>query len=107
MSGHRKPMDSEEEKKRQERRRRERRERREKDGKDPKSRKPPKNLDIIDKLDVTSIYGTGRKLISKPIWRLLLTDQYFTTTGHLTHATLTAIDKVVDVHQCKHFQRTL
>jgi hypothetical protein len=55
----RKPLDPEEERKRQERRRRERRERREKEGKDSKSRKPPKNLDIIDKLDVTSIYGTG------------------------------------------------
>lgn len=44
------------------RRRREREKRhRERDGKDSKSRKPPKNLDIIDKLDVTSIYGTGRK----------------------------------------------
>lgn len=59
----RKPVDAEEDRKRQERRRRERRERREKDGKDPKSRKPPKNLDLIDKLDVTSIYGTGCKLI--------------------------------------------
>ncbi|CAL3962241.1 hypothetical protein PZA11_000544 [Diplocarpon coronariae] len=48
----------EEEKKRQERRRRERRERREREGKDPK-RKADRKLDIIDKLDVTSIYGTG------------------------------------------------
>ncbi|KAH7409407.1 Pal1 cell morphology protein-like protein [Cadophora sp. MPI-SDFR-AT-0126] len=54
----RKPLDPEEEKKRQERRRRERRERREREGKDPK-RKPDRKLDIIDKLDVTSIYGTG------------------------------------------------
>lgn len=45
------------------RRRREREKRhRERDAKDPKIRKP-KNLDIIDKLDVTSIYGTGRKLV--------------------------------------------
>ncbi|PBP22399.1 Pal1 cell morphology protein [Diplocarpon rosae] len=44
-----------EEKKRQERRRRERRERREREGKDPK-RKTDRKLDIIDKLDVTSIY---------------------------------------------------
>ncbi|KAL5317457.1 hypothetical protein ACEPPN_014552 [Leptodophora sp. 'Broadleaf-Isolate-01'] len=54
----RKPLDPEEEKKRQERKRRERRERREREGKDPK-RKPDRKLDIIDKLDVTSIYGTG------------------------------------------------
>lgn len=53
-----KTLDPEEEKKRQERKRRERRERREREGKDPK-RKPDRKLDIIDKLDVTSIYGTG------------------------------------------------
>lgn len=58
----RKPLDPEEEKKRQERRRRERERRhREREGKDPKSRKPDRKLDIIDKLDVTSIYGTGCK----------------------------------------------
>ncbi len=65
LSGHRRPLDPEEERKRQERRRRERKERKERDGKDPKSRKPPKNLDLIDKLDVTSIYETGRKLSPK------------------------------------------
>ena len=60
----RKPLDPEEEKKRQERRRRERERRhRERDGKDPKSRKPDRKLDIIDKLDVTSIYGTGCKCL--------------------------------------------
>lgn len=58
----RKPLDPEEEKKRQERRRRERERRhREREGKDPKSRKPDRKLDVIDKLDVTSIYGTGCK----------------------------------------------
>lgn len=58
----RKPLDPEEEKKRQERKRRERERRhREREGKDPKSRKPDRKLDIIDKLDVTSIYGTGCK----------------------------------------------
>ncbi|KAL2069043.1 hypothetical protein VTL71DRAFT_15381 [Oculimacula yallundae] len=54
----RKPLTPEEEKKRQERKRRERRDRREREAKDPK-RKPDRKLDIIDKLDVTSIYGTG------------------------------------------------
>jgi hypothetical protein len=55
-----------------ERRRAERRhrERRERDGKtregktsqsSPKAKKPNHRLDLIDKLDVTSIYGTGRK----------------------------------------------
>lgn len=54
------------ERRRQERRRRERRhrEREAKDGKDGKSssstgKKPDRKLDVIDKLDVTSIYGTG------------------------------------------------
>ena len=54
----RKPLDPEEEKKRQERRRRERRHR-EREGGSSKSRKPDRKLDVIDKLDVTSIYGTG------------------------------------------------
>ncbi|TVY14204.1 Protein PAL1, partial [Lachnellula arida] len=54
----RKLLDPEEEKKRSERRRRERRHR-ERDAKDGKARKPDRKLDIIDKLDVTSIYGTG------------------------------------------------
>src|SRR5271156_5906044 len=54
-----KPLDPE--KKRQERRRREHRhrEREREAGKDPKSRKG--RLDIIDQLDATSIYGTGRE----------------------------------------------
>lgn len=54
----RKLLDPEEEKKRADRRRRERKHR-ERDAKDGKSRKPDRKLDIIDKLDVTSIYGTG------------------------------------------------
>ncbi|TVY33139.1 Protein PAL1 [Lachnellula occidentalis] len=54
----RKVLDPEEEKKRSERRRRERRHR-ERDAKDGKTKKPDRKLDIIDKLDVTSIYGTG------------------------------------------------
>jgi hypothetical protein len=46
-----------------EKRRRERRLREGRDGKSSsKSKKPNARLDIIDKLDVTSIYGTGRKL---------------------------------------------
>lgn len=54
------------------RRRRERRKEREarrekegrsKDGSRSKSTKKPQGLDLIDKLDVTGIYGQGRKLI--------------------------------------------
>jgi hypothetical protein len=56
-----KPL-TEEEKKQRELRRRERerrhRERKEKD----KARPPSKRLDLIDQLDATSIYGTGREL---------------------------------------------
>lgn len=52
-------LDPEEEKRKHEKRRRERRERREREGRDPISGKPSRKLDIIDKLDVTSIYGTG------------------------------------------------
>ena len=55
----RKPLDPEEEKKRQERRRRERRHREREGGSSSRSKKPDRKLDIIDKLDVTSIYGTG------------------------------------------------
>jgi hypothetical protein len=51
-------LDPEEEKKRQERRERRHRERAER-GSKPK--KPDRKLDIIDQLDATSIYGTGRK----------------------------------------------
>jgi hypothetical protein len=54
VSRNSKLLDPEEEKKRQERRRRERRHRERREGK-----KPDRKLDIIDKLDVTSIYGTG------------------------------------------------
>ena len=54
----RKPLDPEEEKKRQERKRRERRPR-DREGSSSKSKKPDRKLDVIDKLDVTSIYGTG------------------------------------------------
>jgi len=56
-----KPLDPEGERKRQERRRRahRHREREREAGKDPKPRKG--RLDIIDQLDATSIYGTGRE----------------------------------------------
>ncbi|KAG9243733.1 Pal1 cell morphology protein-domain-containing protein [Calycina marina] len=49
----------EDEKRRQERRRRERRHREEGKRSGSRPKKPDRKLDIIDKLDVTSIYGTG------------------------------------------------
>lgn len=54
----RKPVISEEERRRQERKRRERKMREALD-KDGKPKKPSRKLDIIDQLDATSIYGTG------------------------------------------------
>lgn len=50
-------FDDDDEKRRRERRHRER-EARHRDGK-PRSARKDRRLDIIDKLDVTSIYGTG------------------------------------------------
>lgn len=52
-------FDDDDEKRRRERRHRER-EARHRDGK-PRSSRRNRQLDIIDKLDVTSIYGTGSK----------------------------------------------
>lgn len=60
-----KGLDPEDERRRRERRHRER----ERDGK-PRSKRPPGyRLDVIDKLDVTSIFGTGCKFLGS---RLLL-----------------------------------
>lgn len=52
-------MDPEDERRRRERRHRERE--RERDGKPRSKRAPGYRLDVIDKLDVTSIFGTGCK----------------------------------------------
>ena len=55
---------ADEERRRRERRHRERereRDPRRKEGRSRSSRKPQAQLDVIDKLDVTSIYGTGSK----------------------------------------------
>ena len=56
-------FEDDDEKRRRERRHRER-ERRDRDGK-PRSSRRDRRLDIIDKLDVTSIYGTGSESPSK------------------------------------------
>lgn len=58
-------LDADDEKRRRERRRRER-EARHRDGKSSRSKKPHYQLDIIDKLDVTSIYGTGSECLLFP-----------------------------------------
>ena len=64
--GERGPRTESEERRRRERRKeREERHRREKErirnGEKPRNGKPQRNLDLIDKLDVTGIYGQGRK----------------------------------------------
>lgn len=61
-------LESEEERRRRERRRRER-EARHRDGKSSRSKKNNYHMDIIDKLDVTSIYGTGSKSFSPRLYR--------------------------------------
>lgn len=58
-------FDDDDEKRRRERRHRER-EARHRDGKSRSSRKD-RRLDIIDKLDVTSIYGTGSEWLLRSI----------------------------------------
>lgn len=68
-----KPVDPDDEKRRRERRHRER-EAGHRDGKSrthgsSKSKKPNQRLDVIDKLDVTSIYGMGREWFT-PIARI-------------------------------------
>jgi hypothetical protein len=58
------PPRTESEERRRRERRKEREERYKREGRDPKSgarSRPQRNLDLIDKLDVTGIYGEGRK----------------------------------------------
>ena len=78
--GDRPPRTESEERRRRERRReREERHRREKErirngsSKSTVPGKKPKNLDIIDKLDVTGIYGQGRKLSCRRLSVCILT----------------------------------
>lgn len=61
-------FDDDDERRRRERRHRERE--RQRDGKSRSSRKD-RRLDIIDKLDVTSIYGTGSEFSFGPISPIL------------------------------------
>ena len=96
-------LDPEEEKRRQERRRRERRHRDRREGK-----KPDRKLDIIDKLDVTSIYGTGCKSSELDFSHsLLIWEQYSITMDPLMHAIPIETVQGVGVHLCKPSQKTL
>lgn len=67
-------LDPEDEKRRQERRKRE-------EKRSGKSKTPSRRLDVIDKLDVTSIYGTGRKSCPSPCMNVLLTSIVFHHDG--------------------------
>ena len=107
-------LDSKDEDRRRRERRKEREERREKEGKskDGKSRttRKPQGLDLIDKLDVTGIYGQGRKcyVLKLQLLNLKLTDnqQFSITTDLSTHATPTATVRRMFVPPCKHSPRT-
>lgn len=97
-------VSSDEERKRRERRHREREARhRDRDGKPrpPGAKKPSRRLDVIDQLDLTGIYGTGRKYnIWARFWLSLgisisnVFSKWSTMMGPLTHATLTETVKV-------------
>lgn len=103
-------LDSKDEDRRRRERRKEREERREKEGrtKDGKARptKKPQGLDLIDKLDVTGIYGQGRECyisgLQSHSQKLTEIRQFSITTDLSMHATHTATVKRMFVLLCKH-----
>lgn len=102
-----KVMDPEEERRRRERRRRERearhRDGKSRDGKSSRSKKANYHMDIIDKLDVTSIYGTGSELsLSIGLNAYANLFQCFITTDRSMPVTLTGTARACAQHQCKH-----
>jgi len=71
----------------------------------PGAKKPSRRLDVIDQLDLTGIYGTGRKYnIWARFWLTLdvsisnIFPQWSTMMDPLTHATLTETVKVLNEH---------
>jgi hypothetical protein len=103
-------LDSREEDRKRRERRKEREERREKEGrtKDGKAKptRKPQGLDLIDKLDVTGIYGQGREChvleLRSHSPKLTEALQFSTTTDLSMHATHTATVKRMFVPLCKH-----
>lgn len=103
-------LDSREEDRKRRERRKEREERREKEGRSkdgkPKPTRKPQGLDLIDKLDVTGIYGQGRECyvfeLQSQSSNLTETPQFSTTTDLSMHATHTATVKRMFVPLCKH-----
>lgn len=96
--------ESEERRRRERRREREERHKREKEKvrSGEKRSKKPQGLDIIDKLDVTGIYGQGRKYRGSDAFSTFAhTPQSFTTMVHSMLATRTAMQRKIGAHQCK------
>ena len=102
----------------EERKRRERRHRNgeaangSKKGREPTSSrtKKPRGLDLIDKLDVTGIYGPGCKLKFKFIFHaVMLTNAkpHFITTVRSTLVTHIGIVREITVRQCMRSQQVL
>ena len=103
-------LSPEEERHRQDRRRRDREARRGPDGKlkpPSSSKRGNKQLDIIDKLDVSSIYGTGCKSCFDSSGFLAAHSiQYSTMMAPLMHVALTVIAKGLPKPPCKHSRKT-
>lgn len=105
------PPRTESEERRRRERRKEREERYKREGRDPKSgarSRPQRNLDLIDKLDVTGIYGEGRKSTENIRTFEVETNgivQYSTMTARSMHATHTGTRKKTVEHPCKHSQK--
>lgn len=96
-----------------ERRRRERKAREQdlgkKDARPSRHRKPNHQVDLIDKLDVTGIYGPGsesRRLANCSL-SVLTYLQCSITMVLLMHAILTAIARASNKHPCKPFPKVL
>ena len=103
------PPRTESEERRRRQRRKEREERYKREGRDPKSgsrTKAQRNLDLIDKLDVTGIYGEGCKFVQKLVFiasQLTKPLQYSTTTVHSMRATHTETQRRTERPQCTLF----
>ena len=97
---------TDEDKKERDARRRER----ERKHRDAKDKKPSRKLDIIDQLDATSIYGTGReyhRLATNPRMRLIARFQCSTMTVLSMPSTRTEIAQAAVALPCRPSPKTL
>lgn len=81
-------------------------------GREPTSSrtKKPRGLDLIDKLDVTGIYGPGCKFNFKSMFYVIMlinAKPPFIMMVHLTPVTHTGIVRKIIAHQCMRFQQVL